>query len=129
MKKIFLRINNDYNDKTQLIEEVINEVMASKQETVIKKIIEREKISPTILDINISVPHIIYKYLDTECVIFVMLKNPVYWGKKHAETVNKFFFILTKSREALNNVLTKIAIFVQNTKGNIHEKDFKSLKI
>ncbi len=129
MKKIFLKIANDYNDKPNLVSEVIGNLYKSHKNLIINAILDRENISPTILDMNIGVPHIVYDGLKEESIIFALLKNPIYWGKNHAETVDKVFFILAKSRESLNTVLSKLAIFIQTKIGNINEKDYNLFKI
>ncbi|MCD6579766.1 PTS sugar transporter subunit IIA [bacterium] len=129
MKKLFYDIDNDYNDKNILIENIIKRSIKFQTEKIIDDLKKREDISPTILDINIGVPHTIYDGLEEELLIFIRLRNPIYWGKKHSETVNRVFFILTKSRKMLNRLLAELAIFIQNKKGNINEKNFNSFKI
>ena len=121
MKIKTLKINKIYTNKYDFIKEIILKQLKLEKD-IYDKFVEREKISPTLLEYGIALPHIVYDNIPEE-IVYVISKYPIFWGIKHADSVNKIIFIMAKDRKRLNEILSKLALFIERRKGRIDEKN------
>lgn len=116
-----IEIKNNYKNiinKEKLLYEIscqISHVLKINKKTIFSKLLERESLGETLIDKNLSLPHIEIEYLQGIYLLWVNLVNcKVYWGDRFISSILVVIIGGNRSKSDEDRLSSVIKLITEN---------------